>query len=228
LPKTTVCTISKSVNKSFSPGMILVQSHNCVCVCVCVFDDSSSSFLTGFVCMGRRSRTPPPRGGQLEAEWHRTRTACVCRCGRPCACTDPILRVRPHTACSPGSPPRCPRRSSPLGSFSATTIQREEEMMEETEALLRFNNNVCHTLSGGLVSSQKSEVPPASKKRKCSYLICIYLVYLIETSSFTMINVVHYSTRRNKHPLRKILKNKLYCPNMCQQTKEFHTSREQM
>lgn len=75
--------------------------------------------LTGFVYRGRRSRTPPPLEGQLEAEWHRTRTGCVCRCDRPCVCTDPSLRGRPRKACSPGSPPRCPRHSSPLCSFSA-------------------------------------------------------------------------------------------------------------
>lgn len=75
--------------------------------------------LTGFVYRGRHSRTPPPLEGQLEAEWHRTRTGCVCRCDRPCVCIDPSLPVRPHKVCSPGSPPRCPRHSSPLCSFSA-------------------------------------------------------------------------------------------------------------
>lgn len=75
--------------------------------------------LTGFVCRGRRSRTPPPLEGQLEAEWHRTRTGCVSRCDRPCVCTDPNLQGRPRKACSPGSPPRCPHRSSLLGFFSA-------------------------------------------------------------------------------------------------------------
>lgn len=97
--------------------------------------------LTGFVCRDRRSRTPPPLEGQLEAEWHRTRTGCVCRCDRPCVCTDPSLRGRPRKACSPGSPPRCPRHSSPLCSFSA---RRQKDDRTEGGDILSWYYVVLH------------------------------------------------------------------------------------
>lgn len=74
--------------------------------------------LTVSACRGKHSRIPPPLEGQLEAGWHRTRMGCVCQCDRPCVCTGPSPQGHPRRACSPRSPRRCPRHSSPLCSFS--------------------------------------------------------------------------------------------------------------
>lgn len=75
--------------------------------------------LTGFAYRGKHSKTPLPLEGQLEAEWHKTRMGCVCRCDRPCECTDPSRQGRPHMVCSPGSPPHCPHHNFLVCSFSA-------------------------------------------------------------------------------------------------------------
>lgn len=91
--------------------------------------------LTVSACRGKRSRIPPPLEGQLEAGWHRTMMGCVCQCDRPCACTGPSPRGRPRTACSPESPRRCPRHSSPLGSFSGGS---EEKKMYFCTVVLLF------------------------------------------------------------------------------------------
>lgn len=98
--------------------------------------------LTGFVCKDRRSRTPPPLEGQLEEGWHRTRMGCVCRCDRPCVCTDPNLQARPHKACSQGFPPHCPRRSSPLCSFSARCHKNNQTLTYQRYKYKRPYHNI--------------------------------------------------------------------------------------
>lgn len=92
-----------------SPFNIFAMNHRC---------QRRAHHLTVSECRGKHSKIPPPLEGQLEAGWHRTMMGCVCQCDRPCVCTGPSPQGRPHKACSPGSPRRCPRHSSPLGSFS--------------------------------------------------------------------------------------------------------------
>lgn len=89
------------------------------------------SSLTASVCRGRRSRTPPPLEAPPGGEWHRTRMGCVCRCGTPCGCTDRSPPARLRKAYSPRSPRRCPRHSSPHGSFSERDVENLRKMLYE-------------------------------------------------------------------------------------------------
>lgn len=99
----------------------------------CCFDHDYGG-LTGFLCRGRHSKTPPLLAAQLEAGWHKTKKGCVSRYDRPCVCTAPCLRVHPCTAGFPESPPHFPHHSSPLCSSSAGT-QTDETGQLETDVI---------------------------------------------------------------------------------------------
>lgn len=124
---------------------------------VCMCEDVTRCLLTGFVYRGKHSRTPPPHEGQLEEEWHRTRTGCVCRCDRPCECTDPSLQGHPRKACSPGSPLHCPPRSSLLCFFSARQQKDVVEVFTSLE-LITFCDIINKNFINALLKSRRKRV----------------------------------------------------------------------
>lgn len=131
----------KNNNSSISGFILMILSGwNSFCLLLTVFKRvvykhqmscCGWSSLTASVCRGRRSRTPPPLEAPPGGEWHRTRMGCVCRCGTPCGCTDRSPPARLRKAYSPRSPRRCPRHSSPHGSFSERDVENLRKMLYE-------------------------------------------------------------------------------------------------